>query len=58
MNNSFLQITGAKANMRHLGQIMGLEGFVNPTDVQRKNLIMYEDGGGFIPSKKAIGLLV
>jgi hypothetical protein len=45
---------GAKSNLRHLGQIMGLRQFVPPSEVQRNNLIIYEDGGGFIPTLKAI----
>ena len=47
--------TGAKENLRHLGQLMGLEGFVPPEAEQRKNIVLFEDGGGYIPTKKAIG---
>ena len=51
-NPSALQ--GAKANMRHLGQVLGLRGFVPAGKEQRNNIVLYEDGGGYIPTKKAI----
>ena len=47
-------LDGAKENMRHLARLLGLRGFVPPEKEQRNNLIFFEDGGGYIPSKKAI----
>ena len=33
---------------------MGLEGVVPPEAEQQKNIVLFEDGGGYIPTKKAI----
>ena len=45
---------GARDNLRHIGVCMGVRGFVSEEKVQRNNVILYEDGGGYSPTSKAI----
>ena len=45
---------GAKANLRHLGQVMSLPGFVPKHMEKRESLVLVEDGGGYGPTQKAI----
>jgi hypothetical protein len=47
-------LTGAKTNLRQLGQVMGVKGFVPEHLVQRNHLIVYEDGGGWVVTKNVI----
>ena len=51
-NPSSLQ--GARDNLQHIAVCSGLRGFVDEDKVQRHNLCMYEDGGGYAPTFKTI----
>ena len=51
-NPSSLQ--GARDNLQHIAVCSGLRGFVEEGKVQRNNVLLYEDGGGYAPTYKTI----